>query len=457
MLQRATIGSLSLLAAATAQAGPDLLTGVLDTAGSAGLGSIVRVEKSPYVGAGTRYDLVPLYLYEGSRFFVHASRLGMKLHADQSDRLDLFVERRFEGLLEDDIPPKLAGLGARSASFDLGLSYRMRQSWGTLQAAMQRDIGNASKGTEASLSYAYDWRNGRLVLRPSITLTWRDAALNNYYYGVRPEETTTDRPAYAPGSGMDGSLGLYVSYDLTENWRVLGGVSTSLQDSKVRRSSIVRQGSQPTISLGAVYDFGSYRDGWAGERTPTTIKVFHGQASAEGCHLARIMTFKCSDTNKLHPTSITGIHVGKSFVQGFNGWPLDFTGFAGLVYHDDKGLQRNGAQFDLYMKGYYYGFPWSDWVRTRLGMGFGLSIAQRVPYEEVSSQAARNRSTSRLLNYLDPTIDFNVGDVFRAKSLKTTYLGVGVSHRSGIFASSQLLGNVNGGSNYIYSYLETTF
>jgi outer membrane protein len=59
-----------------------------------------------------------------------------------------------------------------------------------------------------------------------------------------------------------------------------------------------------------------------------------------------------------------------------------------------------------------------------------------------------------VLNYLDPTVDFSVGDLIGVKSMKETYLGVGVSHRSGIFGTSSVLGNVNGGSNYIYSYLE---
>ena len=39
--------------------------------------------------------------------------------------------------------------------------------------------------------------------------------------------------------------------------------------------------------------------------------------------------------------------------------------------------------------------------------------------------------------------------------MKETYFGVGASHRSGIFGSSQMLGNVNGGSNYLYTYIET--
>jgi outer membrane protein len=47
-----------------------------------------------------------------------------------------------------------------------------------------------------------------------------------------------------------------------------------------------------------------------------------------------------------------------------------------------------------------------------------------------------------------------VGDLLGVRSMKRTFVGMGVSHRSGIFGSSRVLGNVNGGSNYIYSYVE---
>ncbi len=69
-----------------------------------------------------------------------------------------------------------------------------------------------------------------------------------------------------------------------------------------------------------------------------------------------------------------------------------------------------------------------------------------MPYTEVVAQAERERPTSKLLNHLDPTIDANVGDIFGAASWKGTYFGLGISHRSGIFASSRLLGSADGGS-----------
>ena len=126
-----------------------------------------------------------------------------------------------------------------------------------------------------------------------------------------------------------------------------------------------------------------------------------------------------------------------------------------MTHHNDSGLQANGVQLDLFMKAFYSGFPWSGRVKTRLGFGAGVSAAQRVPYIEASSQAANGKPSSRLLQYLDPTLDVSLGDLLGSHALKDTYIGFGVSHRSGIFGSSQLLGNVNGGSNYIYTYIES--
>ena len=78
-----------------------------------------------------------------------------------------------------------------------------------------------------------------------------------------------------------------------------------------------------------------------------------------------------------------------------------------------------------------------------------------MPYTESRSQAARGRQKSRLLNHLKPSIDVSLCDLIGNRALKNTYLGFGVSHRSGIFGASRLLGNANGGSNYLYNYLET--
>src|SRR5262245_37795195 len=72
--------------------------------GAAGLGFLGRIESSPYRGADPRVDLMPLYLYEGERFFLRSNTAGVRVTGDHAAGLELFVERRLEGFPEDETP-----------------------------------------------------------------------------------------------------------------------------------------------------------------------------------------------------------------------------------------------------------------------------------------------------------------------------------------------------------------
>ena len=130
--------------------GIEPLTAILNTPGSAGLGIAARSIASPYLGGGTRYDLVPVYLYEGERLFPHANRAGIKLFNEgggqDGQRIDLFVEQRLEGFALDRMPPRLTGMAKKDPGIDVGLAYRLRQTWGTVRADLVRDVGRAPPG-----------------------------------------------------------------------------------------------------------------------------------------------------------------------------------------------------------------------------------------------------------------------------------------------------------------------
>ena len=426
--------------------------------GSVGLGATLQIEASPYKGAAARGDLMPLYLYEGERVFLHSGRAGLKLLNTPEHRLDLFVDKRLEGFQANKIPASVAGMAMRSSSTDVGLAYSYRQSWGTLQAELLLDAANTSKGSEAKLGYSHEWRSGPWTWRPGVSLSLRDAKLNNYYYGVLPAEATATRAAYAPGAGVNASAGLHGAYALTQHWQLLGGVSATVLSGGIKNSPIVQKRVLPAVYVGATYDFGGQQKHQVAESTsPTWFKLMYGQATEDGCHLAKIITARCLSTASKNATSIAGLQVGKTLVQALNGWPVDVVAYAGLLQHYDRGLQPNGVQLDVLVKAFYSGFPWRDRVKTRLGLGTGLSLAQRVPYTEAPNAATGPKPASRMLLSLDPTVDVSLGDLLSYRPLKETYFGIGVSHRSGVFGASRLLGNVNGGSNYIYTYVETAF
>jgi len=438
-------------AAAADAALPILAETVPMKTGGAGLGVAMRFENSPYRGAGTRNDLVPVYVYEGKRVFLEAYRAGLKLDTSPDSRTDLFLSYRFEGFPYDRTPASLAGMANRGTGVDLGVRYQMRKAWGTLFGEALHDLASGSNGNELRVGYRYDWALGRLQLQPQFALAARDAKLNDYYYGVRASEATAARPAYAPGSGINLELGLSAVYRLSERWRLFGSVSAKRWPSAVRASPIVEDRTQLAALLGLGYDFSPDHEAWP-DRPPLVVKALYGKST--DCDVAKVMLLRCFSTDTADQTRVSSIELGRPFIQRLNGWPLDFVGYLGVLHHDERGLQDNGWQLNAYMKGYYYGFPWSARVRTRLGFGVGVSYAQQVPFVEGRDQLARGRSSSRLLNYLDPSIDISLGDLIGAKALRETYVGMGVSHRSGIFGSSRLLGNVNGGSNYIYSYIE---
>jgi outer membrane protein len=453
-LMRTRLTIISLLLPLTASAGPagsDVLADFLAIPGSAGLGAIQRFAYTPYRGAAISQDLVPLYLYEGKRVYLHATRAGLKLSERRDHDLEVFLDYRFEGFPAEQKPAILQGMERRNAGIDVGVAYRRREPWGNLDAEVLHDANNNSHGTEMRLGYSVDLQNGPWHLRPSLAVARRNSSLNNYYYGVRPGEARADRPAYLPGSGYDWTLGLFGYYEMSQRWRLLGGVGVTLLAAGVRHSPIVDNKLQPNAMLGAAYDFGSHKP-YTEPGLPLHVKIYGGRATE--CNFLPAATFRCGSTRTLDDTRIWGVDFGRPLVEHVNGWPLDFVAYAGLQVHDERGRAPDGLQLNAQIKAYYYGFPWSARVRTRAGFGAGFAMAQRVPLVELQDQARRGRASSRFLNYLDPSLDLSVGDLVGSPRLKETYLGIGLSHRSGVFGASQILGNINGGSNYLYGYVE---
>ena len=427
------------------------LSDVLNKNGDAGLGMALRFEDMLYRGGSVRNDLLPFYLYEGDFFYLQAYRVGVKLLPESKKRFDVFLTHRFEGYPYDVTPPILAGMAMRRAGVDAGFCYQWQGDWGNYFGEYLHDVSGASMGNEFQLGYSYDRRTDGLMLTPSLVFAARDDKLNDYYYGVRPSEATPFRPAYKAGAGINIRIGIDARYDLTKHWRLVGGVFSTHWSDMVRYSPIVESRVQIGSFVGLDYDFEPAKRPFQAT-DPLIIKVLHGKAT--DCNFLPIIELSCTSTRTVDHTSVDGLELGKSFVDNFNGWPLDFVGYIALLHHDERGLQPDSWQFNGYMKAYFHGFPWEEHVHTRLGFGVGLSYAQRVPYVEERDLVRRGRNTSRLLNYLDPSIDVSLGDIFGIRSQHDTYFGLGVTHRSGIFGTAQVLGNVNGGSNYIYSYIE---
>jgi MipA family protein len=410
---------------------------------------------SPYRGYDRDSDLLPQFRYDSQYFYLQSDRIGLKLDTERV-RYELFVRERLEGFATDRVPESMVGMDKRSLGSDLGVALRLRLGAGFLYGEAMHNVSEESEGTELRLGYRYErWWTGRLRWRPYVTLAWRDADLNNYYYGVRPEEATAERPAYQPGSGTNLELGVLAAYRLAERWQVLAGAGLTRWSSGVSDSPVVEDGTQPYFMLGLMYGFTPEQASEL-DRRPLIVRLGYGQSS--DCDLLEIVSLQCTTVNTQDDTSVVVLDFGQVLVRRVNGWPLDIAGFIGFVKHLERGLQPDFWQVQGYFKPIYSFGPWFDGrLRPRIGFGAGISYASRIPFTEQRDQAVRGRDTSKLLLYLDPTIDLSVGNLFGVRELRETFVGLGVSHRSGIFGASRLFNSVNGGSNYIYTFVETSF
>ena len=260
------LGLVAALAASLASfrtfASSDPLIDALPVGGT-GFGFAWRQVRSPYKGSPTTADNLPLYLYEGERAYLHATRLGLKFTSEDW-RFDAFVSYRFEGFNVDNVPTSMTGLGVREPGWDAGVSLRRRMDWGTPYVEALHDVTKSSDGTELRAGYWNEWRSGRLKLKPHVMLGWRNASLNNHYYGT---------PTYQAGAGLDAHAALHARYALTESWNLIGAIAATRRSSEITSSPVVQSGLESEAFLGVLYDFKPKQARWAPQSKPLIVKA----------------------------------------------------------------------------------------------------------------------------------------------------------------------------------------
>jgi outer membrane protein len=423
------------------------------------LGVGVRTEEPLYRGQSVGTDLLPLIMYEGERAYLRGTRGGLRVVDKPGFQLEAVAQVRLAGY-RGEAGTYLDGM-VRERALDGGLSAIVPTAMGEFSVDVLADLSNTHRGASVTGSWARTWDFGRLRLRPSVSVTGYSPDLADYYYGIRPEEARPDRPAYLPGSSSSVALSLHSVYRVSTNGYLYGSVGLTRFDESIHDSPLVDRSTQFTAFGGYVYRFGNSSGKGAADATPDL-----GSGSKWSLRVARGWNAEASLLGiipggdlTLSPerTGVVSVEVGKLLDERFQGWPVDIYVKGAYMRYLEQNIQPDGNGVALYIKGFYYGFPWSRYVNTRFGFGQGLSWVDQIPALEQRDLQKKNPNTSRLLCYLDVSIDFSIGDVIRYKPLKNTYLGFAVIHRSGIFGFADMFGSVDGGSNYNSLYVETVF
>jgi outer membrane scaffolding protein for murein synthesis (MipA/OmpV family) len=426
--------------------------------GTAALGGGVRLGQDLYFATDNedqrQFDLLPLYLYNGKFVFFRGSAGG--LHLINSERFELNVLGRYRFTkLDPDRNEFYEGISERKQTLDGGVEVRLRGDWGALNANFLTDTLDRHAGQSAEISYRYRFDRGSLVFSPFISWAWNSGNLTDYYFGVSESEARADRPAYSPGEAQWVSFGLNTTWWATDRTQVFANIGFGGVDTVVRESPLVEEDTQSVFFVGGSYIFGNVRKPEryisSDRKREWSWRVNYGY-QASGNIIGEIDHGDFSKS-EFADTNIAGLTFAKLLTDGPR---ADFTGKFAVFRHfeEDEG-NGNFLSYALYVMATGKGYsPWSGDEVFRYGFGFGMSYAEKVPIAEQRKQAAKDDNTSRFINYLELQVDFPLRRLFKAKSMRNCYAGLTVVHRSGIFGTSDILGDVSGGADWITAHLE---
>jgi len=184
------------------------------------------------------------------------------------------------------------------------------------------------------------------------------------------------------------------------------------------------------------------------ENEKYSLRVAYGYASEK--NLGDILLF--GDFSH-HPRTLNVIALDGGYLlkKDVFSLPLDIYIKNGLSYFNEDKF-RDTFEIVFYAKA-YLNLDFLD-NRVRIGAGEGISYTKGILESEMVEAIADKEPTSRFLNYLDISLDFDLGRLLGYKPMYDAYLGYALKHRSGVFG---LYNGVHGGSNYNTFYLEKNF
>lgn len=221
------------------------------------LGVAAVVGDSPYAGEGTRVVPVPLFGYNGDRFYFRGISAGWRLIENDSFELSAVGKLRFDGFKVKDLGrAELARNGVdyrlledRDMGIDLGLSAKWTGRAGELEVDLLADATDTSGGQEAIVQYGYPIQIGQGSLTPNVGVTWQSKDMANYYYGTLDEEVARGVVNYKPGAVTIPHVGVTYFRPLGEKWMLMGSLKYSSLPDEISDSPLIEADTDSTSSI----------------------------------------------------------------------------------------------------------------------------------------------------------------------------------------------------------------
>lgn len=411
-----------------------------------GIGMSMRVASMPFSSeekaVGT---VVPMFWYRGEKWYMRGMEGGYRFFDAHNWRFALIGRMHFF-----DAPKEYQNqLQGDNIDWGFQAHYNFYGPY-YFDIEIMTDVvvneGVWRANPSNNIRFGYEAESERISFNSFFEFKIKSENYNSYYFGLNQVKVK---------SGTDMSIGAIAYFHIISNLHVFGAAKLTLLDRNARNVNIV--GDETTVSVNSDLH-GQVFAGIGFSNDPTTrpkkklrntAYVRVGQGFATPSTLAQILHFESSpDTNN---NKLTSIFYGQPLTDELFGLPLEIYMTPGFTFHWPSDVQTGSFELGLAVK-LYYTIKWP--IRWRLGAAEGLSWVNKVPYMEANSLAEKDYKPSNLMNFLDFSIDFNIGDIFGNEPLQHWWLGYYIHHRSSIFETAQQFGRISGGSNYHTIYLQ---
>jgi outer membrane protein len=220
-----------------------------------GAGVMTIYSSNPYRGGDTVWRVLPALTFVGERLYVVGPRAGYNLFKNRWVSVGAVAEYKFAGDAFDD-SPFLEGMKDRrdTAMGGFDLNVRGFGPW-RVDSSVMTDLLGRHDGQELNLALSRTFRGKTWAITPGVGTVWRSADYNDYYFGVRDNEATGERPAYAPGASVEWFARIFNRFELTDSWSVLLNLRFELLSDDVQESPIVDKEILTTMFIGLNYAF----------------------------------------------------------------------------------------------------------------------------------------------------------------------------------------------------------
>jgi outer membrane protein len=218
------------------------------------IGAGPYVQSQPYQDADPLVLPTPVIFFDNRLLYIRWTRVGLYVYGQQNWGISLTAQPRPWGYQAED-SARLTGMAERLPGWEAGIALGGKNRLGFAELTYFHDVQNHSNGSLTRLEIGKTFTSGRWFHMPSLYVIRYSDALLNYYYGVRPQESTIQRPTYDAKAGINFALQHFVMVEMTKQWFWSANIRIDYLASEITHSPIVDDQWMGSGMLSLLYKF----------------------------------------------------------------------------------------------------------------------------------------------------------------------------------------------------------